>query len=138
MCRLLGVSASGFYEWLGRSPSARSLANARLLIRIREFFALSQRTYGSPRIWKDLVVAGERCGEKPLVSLHGPMPPQPSSAKAEAALFQTTGFDEARYCFVGSDAEGELYWANICANLARFPLLTPQRSANDRPARTGR
>lgn len=72
MCRLLGVSASGFYEWLGRPPSARSLANARLLIRIREFFALSQRTYGSPRIWKDLAVAGERCGENRVARLmHG-------------------------------------------------------------------
>lgn len=36
LCRLLGVSASGFYEWLGRPQSARSLANARLLVRIRE------------------------------------------------------------------------------------------------------
>jgi len=63
MCRLLGVSSSGFYEWLDRPQSARSLANARLLIRIRESYALSDQTYGSPRIWKDLTVAGECCGE---------------------------------------------------------------------------
>ena len=69
MCRLLGVSASGFHEWLGRPPSARSLANARLLVRIPEFFALSHRTYGSPRIWKDLAVAGERCGENRIARL---------------------------------------------------------------------
>ena len=59
MCRLLGVSTSGFYEWLDRAPSARSVANAGLLVRIRESFALSQQTYGSPRVWKDLVVWGE-------------------------------------------------------------------------------
>ena len=53
MCRLLEVSASGFYEWLDRPQSARSLANARLLVRIRESFALSDQTYGSPRVWKD-------------------------------------------------------------------------------------
>jgi putative transposase len=69
MCRLLGVSASGFYEWLGRPPSTRSLANARLLVRIREYFALSHHTYGSPRIWKDLAVAGERCGENRVARL---------------------------------------------------------------------
>lgn len=69
MCRLLGVSASGFYEWLGRPQSARSLADARLLVRIRESFALSHQTYGSPRIWKDLVVAGERCGENRVARL---------------------------------------------------------------------
>jgi putative transposase len=69
MCRLLAVSPSGFYDWLQRAPSARSLANARLLLRIREFFALSGDTYGSPRIWKDLIVAGERCSENRVARL---------------------------------------------------------------------
>jgi putative transposase len=69
MCRLLGVSASGFYEWLSRPPSAHSLDDARLLARIRESFALSHETYGSPRVWKDLVVAGERCGENRVARL---------------------------------------------------------------------
>ena len=58
MCRLLGVSASGFYEWLKRPQSARSRENAELLTRIRESFALSDQTYDASRIWKDLVVAG--------------------------------------------------------------------------------
>lgn len=69
MCRLLGVSASGFYAWLGRPASARSLANAGWLVRIRESFALSQQTYGSPRVWKDLAVAGERCSENRVARL---------------------------------------------------------------------
>ena len=69
MCRLLGVSASGFYEWLARPQSARSLANAGLLARIRESFALSHQTYGSPRVWKDLVVAGHSCGENRVARL---------------------------------------------------------------------
>jgi len=69
MCRLLGVSTSGFYEWLDRPQSARSQANARLLMRIRESFALSHQTYGSPRVWKDMVVAGEICGENRVARL---------------------------------------------------------------------
>jgi putative transposase len=69
MCRLLGVSRSGFYEWLVRAPSARSLANAGLLVRIRESFALSQQTYGSPRVRKDLIVWGEQCGENRVARL---------------------------------------------------------------------
>ena len=69
MCRLLEVSASGFYEWLNRPQSARSLANARLLVRIRESFALSDQTYGSPRIWKDMTEAGECCGENRVARL---------------------------------------------------------------------
>lgn len=69
MCRLLDVSTSGFYEWLGRAPSLRSVANAGLLVRIRESFALSGRTYGSPRIWKDMIVAGESCGKNRVARL---------------------------------------------------------------------
>lgn len=69
MCRLLEISTSGFYEWLGRAQSARSLDNARLLVGIRESFALSHKTYGSPRVWKDLIVAGERCGENRVARL---------------------------------------------------------------------
>lgn len=69
MCRLLGVSTSGFYEWRERPQSARSLANASLLVRIRESFALSDATYGSPRVRKDLVVAGEHCGENRVARL---------------------------------------------------------------------
>lgn len=69
MCRLLGVSASGFYEWSERAQSARSVANARLLVRIRESFALSQQTYGSPRVWRDLIEAGECCSENRVARL---------------------------------------------------------------------
>ena len=50
MCRVLGVSTSGFYDWFERPESLRQQANATLLLRIRESFAASVRTYGSPRI----------------------------------------------------------------------------------------
>lgn len=35
MCRVLQVSRSGFYAWLGRPPSARALEDQRLLVDIR-------------------------------------------------------------------------------------------------------
>lgn len=41
--------------------SARQLANAQLLGRIRESFAASDRTYGSPRIVRDLQQDGSGC-----------------------------------------------------------------------------
>jgi putative transposase len=61
MCRVLGVSASGFYDWFERPQSKRGQANAQLLVRIRDSFAASDRTYGSPRILHDLQTAGETC-----------------------------------------------------------------------------
>jgi putative transposase len=69
MCRLLEVSHSGFYEWFGRAPSSRSLEDARLSRSIRQSFELSDRTYGSPRVWHDLRAAGERCGKNRVARL---------------------------------------------------------------------
>ncbi|MHB9841731.1 hypothetical protein Q8F57_043840 [Paraburkholderia terrae] len=50
MARLLGVSTSGFYAWRVREPSARTLADGELLVRIRTLHASSRGTYGAPRI----------------------------------------------------------------------------------------
>ncbi len=63
MSQALAVSASGFYEWMLRPPSARSQANRAIQLRIRESFEASDRTYGSPRIWRDLRDWGIDCGE---------------------------------------------------------------------------
>jgi len=46
MCRVLKVSASGYYAWLGRAPSRRSIDDAVLLERIRAIHAESDATYG--------------------------------------------------------------------------------------------
>lgn len=69
LCRVLGVSRSGYYEWLGRGPSAREQANIRLAGRIRQSFEASDRTYGSPRVWRDLRAWGERCGRHRVARL---------------------------------------------------------------------
>ena len=69
MCRLLKVSRSGFHEWHERSPSTRAIEDERLTARIRSFHLLSGRTYGSPRIHRDLREAGERVGEKRVARL---------------------------------------------------------------------
>jgi putative transposase len=65
MCRVLGVSRSGFHAWVTRPPSPRALEDPRLTTRIGALFALRRKVYGSPRIWADLVVDdGERIGRK--------------------------------------------------------------------------
>jgi putative transposase len=62
MCRVLRVHRSGYYAWLKRPCSARSVEDARLLDRIKASFAASGCAYGSPRIFLDLREEGERCG----------------------------------------------------------------------------
>ena len=64
LCRVLGVSRSGFHAWAARPPSQRDLVNAVLLERVRELHAASRRTYGSPRIHRDLRADGTRVGRK--------------------------------------------------------------------------
>ena len=49
MCRVLGVSRSGFYAAQRRLPSARVEADERLTVEIRAAHKASRRTYGSPR-----------------------------------------------------------------------------------------
>jgi putative transposase len=62
LCEALGVSRSGFYEWLSRPRSHRSKVNQELLVQIRSSFERSDRTYGSPRVWHDLRAWGYACG----------------------------------------------------------------------------
>lgn len=54
LCRVLGVSASGFYAWRDRPPSARAMNNAVLTERIRQIHAESDQTYGMPRVRAEL------------------------------------------------------------------------------------
>lgn len=58
LCRALEVSSSGYYAWLSRSESLRTLENAYLQHRIKQFHQASRSTYGSPRIHKDLIESG--------------------------------------------------------------------------------
>lgn len=62
MCEVLGVSTSGYYDWVDRPESARSRENNRLITRIRCFHQASKAVYGSPRIHEDLLESGERVG----------------------------------------------------------------------------
>lgn len=52
LCEALLVSRSGYYDWVRRrqQPGLRHQANLQLRQRIREEFARSRDTYGSPRL----------------------------------------------------------------------------------------
>jgi len=50
MCRVLSVSRSGFHAWVGRLPSPRALADARLSEKVRAIHAESRQTYGARRV----------------------------------------------------------------------------------------
>ena len=54
MCRVLAVSPAGFYDWLTRAPSARAVADERLMLNIRVAHDRSDETYGARRIQREL------------------------------------------------------------------------------------
>jgi putative transposase len=58
LCRVLGVSHSGFYDWQRRGPSAHEIADRVLTERIRQVHADSQATYGRPRVRAALAAQG--------------------------------------------------------------------------------
>lgn len=69
LCRLLGVSPSGFYAYRLRPPSRRSVEDAALTERIETFHARSRGTYGAPRIKADLKEEGTAIGQKRVARL---------------------------------------------------------------------
>ena len=69
MCRVLGVSPSGYYAWTGRPPSARAQRDATLTAKIRAAHAGSNGTYGVPRIHAELAEQGVCIGRKRVARL---------------------------------------------------------------------
>ena len=69
MCKVLGVSKSGYYAWLKRKPSSRSIENGQLIEQIVEIHQQSGQTYGSPRITRELQARGCRCSRPRVARL---------------------------------------------------------------------
>ena len=69
MCRVLGVSASGYYAWLKRGPSRRAQENEALSKRIAEIHQASHGTYGARRVHAELVASGEQLSRQRVARL---------------------------------------------------------------------
>jgi putative transposase len=69
MCRVLGVSRSGYYARSLRPPSERAVANAALIGEIRRVHAESDGTYGSRRVHAQLCRDGHRVNLKRIERL---------------------------------------------------------------------
>ena len=64
LCRVLGVSQSGYFAWKGRPACRRQHEDMVLLAHIRSAFALSNGTYGSPRRTRELRDDGLTVGRR--------------------------------------------------------------------------
>jgi putative transposase len=69
LCKVLGVSRSGYYDWKDRPPSKRATENAALAHRISQIHQRSRGTYGYPRVHAELRALGVPCSRKRVARL---------------------------------------------------------------------
>lgn len=69
MCKVLEVSASGYYAWRKRPVSKREMANQELYKKIEDVYNKNHGVYGSPRIYHELKKQGVACSENRVARL---------------------------------------------------------------------
>ncbi len=69
MCRVLGVSPSGYYAWRHRPLSVRARADVELTAKIQVIHRESRGTYGAPRIHAELIADAVPIGRKRVARL---------------------------------------------------------------------
>lgn len=68
-CRVLEVSASGYYRWLKQPIGKREVRRAELVEQIRVVHEASRRIYGSPKIRAELLKRGVRLSRKTVARI---------------------------------------------------------------------
>jgi transposase InsO family protein len=69
MCRALSVSSSGYYASVDRPVSARAQRRAELAEKVEATHDQSRGTYGSPRVYRELVAQGEQVCENTVAKI---------------------------------------------------------------------
>lgn len=90
MAKILGVSRSGFYQFLKGSISKREKENKALIKEIRTIHKESRETYGSPRIHAQLRMQGNPCSRKRVARL---MKQEGIQARMKRKFVVTTAVD---------------------------------------------
>lgn len=69
LCAVLGVSESGYYDWVDRPLSKTAIKNRQIVTKIQCFHQASNEIYGSPRIHRDLIESGEQVSRQRVARL---------------------------------------------------------------------
>ena len=94
MCRWIGVSKSGYYEWRFRPESATAARRELLKIKIKALFEANDETYGYRRIHAALVRGGEQASDelvRQLMRELGLVPCQPRPRRSLTAQDAAAG-----------------------------------------------
>jgi putative transposase len=69
LCRVLSVSRGGYYRWRTRGPTERDARREDTLAAVRHVFEKSRRTYGSPRVERELRTMGHQHSRRYISAL---------------------------------------------------------------------
>jgi putative transposase len=69
LCQVLRVSRSGFYDWLGRPESKRSIRHGHLAAEIRSVHDQHDQNYGAVKCWKALRLEGLMVGRDQIANV---------------------------------------------------------------------
>lgn len=81
LCKVLGVSRSGYYAWASRSKCTHEIIDEQLANDIERIFNQSRKTYGVPRIQKALILEGQYHGKARISRLMKLRSLKPKAAK---------------------------------------------------------
>ena len=152
LCRLLEVSASGFYAWQARSESRHARRDRQPRTHVCASFEASHRRYGGPRIHEDLLDQGIRVSRKRVVRVmqeaglrargrtryRGTTRRDPAHPVAANLLNRHFTAEAPNQRWVGDTTEvvigsdGTLYLAAILDLFSRFVVGWAVSAANDR------
>lgn len=66
--KTLGVSTSGYYDWIKRKPSSQEIRREEIKKKIREIYNDSHSIYGAPKITRKLLESGEKISERTVTT----------------------------------------------------------------------
>lgn len=87
LCRLVGITPSGYYKAKKRGTSTRKRDDERLGLQVRAMFTLFKSKYGSPRVYRALRQRGVRAGRHRVARL---MRDNGLKSKGKRRFFRTT------------------------------------------------
>src|SRR4051812_21522163 len=124
-CRWLGVSESWFYKWHDRPPTGRQQRRVALDAAVKASFDDSggtPGTYGSPRVWADLVAAGWKVAKKTVADSLGRQGLQGRCPKRKRrSLTRPDKAAEPIPDLVGRDFHADAIDQRWCGDLTEIP-----------------
>jgi len=107
MCRVLGVSKSGYYRWRDRPLCERERRRVEMEGRIKETYEVFEAAYGAPRIARELTELGHPCSVNYVAQI--------MSAQGIKAL-NGKGFNYGNHSLAMHNVSDNLLWRDFSAS----------------------